>query len=199
VITSSARDTRFSRIGFAWCHSDAINRLPTFREDFIPHVTPTSSRLAPTFYENMAVMEPSSSIWSAWADVSAQIQSRRRVAALKAAMNAIATYERTLSRALLEAVTAIDGAVVHGISDVSRLADRVPTVCFTVAGVPSAVVAAALAAEGNMYAPRLTRRIGLGADGMVRVSPVHYNTVAEVTKFQAVLAAAVESALAGSV
>jgi selenocysteine lyase/cysteine desulfurase len=38
--------------------------------------------------------------------------------------------------------------------------------------------------DGNYYALEVTTRLGLeGSGGMVRVGPVHYNTVEEIKKF----------------
>jgi selenocysteine lyase/cysteine desulfurase len=43
--------------------------------------------------------------------------------------------------------------------------------------------------DGNYYALAVTERLGLeGKGGMVRVGPVHYNTVAEIEKFGEALA-----------
>ena len=80
-------------------------------------------------------------------------------------MDAIAAYERGLSAALLDVVQSIDGAVVHGVTDRRQLADRVPTVSFTIEGIESSRIAAELAAQGvgarsgHMYAPRLMQRL----------------------------------------
>ena len=112
-------------------------------------------------------------------------------------MEAAATYELSLSAALLDAVEAIDGAVVHGVTDRRHLADRVPTVSFTVDGLSSSAIADSLAdarigvRSGHMYAPRLMQRLGLMPEGTVRVSLVHYNTLGEVARFREALAACV--------
>jgi selenocysteine lyase/cysteine desulfurase len=106
------------------------------------------------------------------------------------AMNRIAAYERELSHALLEAVADIPGVTVHGVTDRERLGDRVPTLCFTVAGVDASAVAARLAERdmgvrsGHMYSPRLMARLGLMPAGAIRASLVHYNTVAEIGRFR---------------
>jgi selenocysteine lyase/cysteine desulfurase len=43
--------------------------------------------------------------------------------------------------------------------------------------------------DGHMYSPRLMARLGLAKDsGAVRVSLVHYNTVAEINRLGEVLA-----------
>jgi selenocysteine lyase/cysteine desulfurase len=116
-----------------------------------------------------------------------------RQAVLRTAMEAIAEYERGLSAGLLDAVESIDGAIVHGVTGRNQLAHRVPTVSFTVKGIESSAIAAALAEHGigarsgHMYAPRLMQRLNLMPGGMVRVSLVHYNTAAEIARFRDVL------------
>jgi selenocysteine lyase/cysteine desulfurase len=108
-------------------------------------------------------------------------------------MAAIRSYEQVLSRELLR-VLRTAGATVYGLSDAAQVEGRVPTVCFNLPGiVPAAVTDAAAAAgigirDGHMYAPRLMHRLGLAvAQGAVRVSLVHYNTLAEIERFAAVL------------
>ena len=180
-------------MGFAWCRREAIDRLPTFREDFIPDAMPDKLEAGTYVYENVAGMD---------AAVLYLERLGRRIGpeagslsdAVRSAMTAIRRYEQTLSAALLDAVRSIDGAVVHGIDQRARLDDRVPTVLFTVDGVQSAAIAGGLAARdvgvrsGHMYAPRLMQRLGLMPGGAVRVSLVHYNTIEEVARFGATLA-----------
>lgn len=106
---------------------------------------------------------------------------------LKKAMTAIRAYEFELSRALLEALSAIPGLRLYGLSDPARLEERVPTFSFRLGDHPPRAVAEALAQEGiyvwdgNYYALAVTERLGLEeSGGMVRVGAVHYNTVEEV-------------------
>src|SRR3954468_8655396 len=180
-------------MGFAWCRREAINRLPTFREDFIPDVTPDKLEAGTYVYENVAGME-AAILYLEQLGVrlgAAAGASRREV--IRTAMEAIAGYERTLSADLLEAVLAVNGAVVHGVVDRSALAERVPTVSFTIDGAPSSTIAAQLAVHGigarsgHMYAPRLMQRLNVMPEGTVRVSLVHYNTAAEIARFGEVL------------
>lgn len=112
-----------------------------------------------------------------------------RRAALARAMAAIAAHEAALARRLLEGLAAIPGVRVHGIRDVGRLAQRVPTVAVTMAGRSPREVAETLGAEGifvwdgDFYAQALIERLGLGASGgVVRLGLVHYNTQAEVDR-----------------
>jgi cysteine desulfurase family protein (TIGR01976 family) len=180
-------------MGFAWCRAEAIDRLPTFREDFIPDVTPDKLEAGTYAYENVAGMEAVIAYLERLGRRAGQPPGAPRRTVIRAAMDAIAEYERTLSGALLDTVQAVDGAVVQGISDRLQLADRVPTVSFTVSGVESSAIAAALAARGvgarsgHMYAPRLMQRFNLMPGGVVRVSLVHYNTLGEVARFRDVL------------
>ena len=109
---------------------------------------------------------------------------------LKAAMTAIRAYEFELSRALIEAIQAVPGTHIHGLTDMKRLDDRVPTVSFTLEGRHPREIAEALGEEGfyvwdgNYYALAVTERLGVEANGgMVRVGAAHYNTIDEVTRF----------------
>jgi len=70
----------------------------------------------------------------------------------------------------------------------------VPTVSFTLEGWHPHEVARALDQEqiyvwdGNYYALAVTERLGLeGKGGMVRVGPVHYNTVEEIERLVKIL------------
>jgi selenocysteine lyase/cysteine desulfurase len=122
-----------------------------------------------------------------------------RVEAIRAAMTAIADYERTLSARLLDVASSVPGVTVHGITARDQLADRIPTLCFSVAGRPAAAIADALAARdigvrsGHMYSPRLMARLGLPPTGAVRASLVHYNTVAEIDRFGDALREVIEA------
>ena len=109
---------------------------------------------------------------------------------LKAAMIAIRSYEFELSRALIEAIGVVPGTHIHGITDMKRLDERVPTVSFTLEGRHPLEIAEALGKEGfyvwdgNYYALAVTERLGIeSSGGMVRVGAVHYNTLDEVARF----------------
>jgi cysteine desulfurase family protein (TIGR01976 family) len=184
-------------MGFAWCRRASINALPTFREDFIPDVTPDKLEAGTYAYENVAGMDAAIEYLESLGKDDAADSGQARTRTLRRAMSRIAEYERTLSSALLDAIEAVPGARVHGVSDRARLAERVPTVCFTVDGVESSAIATALAEReigvrfGHMYTPRLMSRLGLLPGGVVRASLAHYNTVDEIGRFAEALAAVV--------
>jgi selenocysteine lyase/cysteine desulfurase len=109
---------------------------------------------------------------------------------LKLGMSAIRSYEFELSRALLDILAETPGVKVYGIKDTQRLEERVPTCAFTLKGKSPRQVAEELDMEniylwdGNYYALEVTTRLGLeDSGGMVRVGPVHYNTVEEIERF----------------
>lgn len=108
---------------------------------------------------------------------------------LAAAMTAIKEYEQTLSRALIEGLSSINGLHIWGITDLGQLDRRVPTVSFTLDGWHPRAVAAELDKhgiyvwDGNYYALAVMDRLGLeDKGGMVRVGAAHYNTLDEVAK-----------------
>jgi cysteine desulfurase family protein (TIGR01976 family) len=113
-----------------------------------------------------------------------------RCLTFKLGMSAIRAYEYELSRSLLDILAETPGVTVYGIKDTKRLEERVPTCAFTLAGKSPRQVAEELDEaniyvwDGNYYALAVTERLGLeDSGGMVRVGPVHYNTVEEIGRF----------------
>lgn len=184
-------------MGFMWGRYEALCRLPTFREDFIPDLPPGKIEAGTFVYENVAGMSAVvdylaqlGRYMSGAGDDAKSISTRDEV---RVAMNAIRDYEQSLSRELLRVLKECD-ATIYGVSDVHRVAERVPTICFNLRGVaPQAVSEAAAAAgigirDGHLYTPRLMKRLGLSINsGAVRISLVHYNTQAEIARLGEVL------------
>ena len=115
--------------------------------------------------------------------------SGRRLA-FKQAASAIREYEHELSRTLIQTIQSVPGTRIHGITDMDRLDERVPTVSFTLDGKDPEKIADAIGDQGiyvwngHNYALAIVERMGLlEAGGMVRVGPVHYNTVEEIERF----------------
>ena len=100
--------------------------------------------------------------------------------------------ERELSAAMLDALSSLPGTIIHGVADPHALDLRVPTISFSVAGMPATSIAQSLdehaigVRDGHMYSPRLMSRLRLG-DGVVRASLVHYNTLDEIERFREAL------------
>jgi len=108
---------------------------------------------------------------------------------LKQAMAAIRAYEYEIARNLLNWISESPGVRLYGLNDVRRIEDRVPTFAIRVEGMSPRRVAEKLAQEniyvwdGNYYALAVTERLGVEeSGGMVRIGPVHYNTLAEIER-----------------
>jgi len=183
-------------MGFLWGRRELLQRLPTFREDFIPDEPPGKIEAGTFIYENVAGMDAAvcylENLGRSLAGGNDSRKSRR--AALQRAFEAIQTYEESLSLEMLR-VLADCGATVYGVSDTKRIAERVPTLCFNLPNISPATVTEELAKrsigvrDGHMYAPRLMKVVGLSKEtGAVRASLVHYNTVEEVREFGKALA-----------
>ena len=178
-------------MGFLWGRRAALDALPTFREDFIPDIPPFKIEVGTFVYENVAGMRAAVEYL---ADLSRSCESSNGPAALRmrlsVAMEAIHKYEVTLSTELLQGLRSIKGATVYGLQDPQTAHLRVPTVCFNLRDVAPDQVTTRLAdkgiavRDGNMYSPRLMKRLGLSPDsGAVRASLVHYNTLDEIQRF----------------
>ncbi|MFE4108275.1 cysteine desulfurase-like protein [Almyronema epifaneia] len=101
------------------------------------------------------------------------------------AFDRISRHEEALSRRLLDFLTSQPNVSVIGETTPDRQI-RVPTVAFTVANTDSATLPPQLDKHqigiryGDFYAKRLINALGLAdQNGVVRVSLVHYNTLAE--------------------
>ena len=181
-------------MGFLWGKHEALQRLPTFREEFIPDAPPDKIEAGTFVYENVAGMAAAVDyLETLGCELDPAAHNAR--ARIVAATTGIEAYERVLSRAML-AVLAGAGAQVYGVADPDALHQRVPTFCFNLPGAHPAAVARGLAAadigarDGHMYAPRLMERLGLVLDqGAVRASLVHYNTLGEIDRFAQALRA----------
>lgn len=117
-----------------------------------------------------------------------------RTLALKQGMAAIEDYELGLNTALLKGLRSIPGLELRGITDVTRMHERVPTFAFTLQEWQPRAVAEALAKEniyiwdGNYFALAIMQRLGLDENsGMVRVGLAHLNTCAEIDSMIALL------------
>jgi cysteine desulfurase family protein (TIGR01976 family) len=190
-------------MGFLWGRRELLEKLPTFREDFIPDEPPGKIEAGTFVYENVAGMDAAvrylETLGRSMAGYNATAKSESRRFALQRAFQAIRVYEESLSLQMLRGLNDC-GAVIYGMSEEERLAQRVPTLCFNLPNVPPARVAEEFAKQnigvrdGHMYSPRLMKRLGLPVEsGAVRASLVHYNTVQEVRRFGSVLAEIKES------
>jgi selenocysteine lyase/cysteine desulfurase len=105
-------------------------------------------------------------------------------------MAAIRAYEFEISRAVLDILEEMPGVTIYGLTDRRRLEERVPTFAFRLKSIHPRQAAEEFGKQniyvwdGNYYALAITERLGLeDKGGMIRVGPVHYNTLEEIEKF----------------
>jgi selenocysteine lyase/cysteine desulfurase len=108
---------------------------------------------------------------------------------VRAGMSAIAEYERALAAYLVRGLQALPGIRIHGITAEEAMPRRGPTVAFTHERHAPDDIARALAAQnifawsGHNYAVEVVKSLGIyESGGVVRVGPVHYNTIDEVDR-----------------
>ena len=184
-------------MGFLWGRRELLEKLPTFREEFIPNEPPGKIEAGTFIYENVAGMDAAVQYLEQLGDgpgsKAGDSGNGERRTRLVRGMTSIRRYEESLSLELLR-VFEESGATVYGIAEKQRIHERVPTFSFSLKGIAPASVTQACSdagigiRDGHMYAPRLMKRLGLPQEsGVVRVSLVHYNTVEEIRRFGNVL------------
>ena len=184
-------------MGFLWGRRKLLEKLPTFREDFIPDEPPGKIEAGTFIYENVAGMDAVVSylenLGRTLEDGEKNPQGTSKRTHLVRAMTAIRSYEESLSLELLRVLREC-GATIYGVREDRRVHERVPTFCFNLKNASPAKVTQTMAEagigirDGHMYTPRLMKRLGLRQDsGAVRVSAVHYNTIEEIHRFADVL------------
>jgi cysteine desulfurase family protein (TIGR01976 family) len=184
-------------MGFMWGRRKLLEKLPTFREDFIPNEPPGKIEAGTFIYENVAGMDAAVAYIEHLGvqlgkSMGEGAPDSRRANMLRA-MEGIRAYEETLSIEMLRVLREC-GATIYGVQDEQRLRERVPTFCFNLGNVPPATVTETLSRagigirDGHMYTPRLMDRLGLPRSrGAVRASLIHYNTIGEIHRFGNIL------------
>jgi len=172
-------------MGFGWGRKQCLDGLPAFREYFIPDVAPHKFEIGTYAYENVAGLVAAIEYLENVGRMCGADGDRHQ--AIHHAMQAIRSYEMTLSDHMLRGLEKIPSVRVYGLRKPS---DRTPTFCFTFEGIPPAVVCEKMGGRGyairygHLYCPRLIKRLGLSEDiGAIRASLVHYNTKDEIDGF----------------
>lgn len=113
---------------------------------------------------------------------------------IEAGIRALRSHEDVLSRRLIEGLQAIRGVTIHGVSGLDALDRRVPTVAITAEGHDPGDLARIMAGHnvfvwsGHNYAVEVVERLGLAdRGGVLRIGPVHYNTIEEIDRFLGLL------------
>jgi cysteine desulfurase family protein (TIGR01976 family) len=172
-------------VGVLWGRADLFARLPVYgvRPAHDPWETGTQN------HEGIAGALAALDYLTDVGVTQGEARGDDRAGALRAAMTAIAAYERSLSDRLLRGLAGIEGLRIWGIADPTRVVERVPTVAVTLHGWTPDEVARELASRGifvwsgHFYAQALIERLGLAASGgVVRLGFAHYNTRDEVDR-----------------
>jgi cysteine desulfurase family protein (TIGR01976 family) len=163
-------------------HAGVLWLSPELRNDLVPYKVRPAPDTAPERFET------GTPAYEAIAGTMAAAEFL-----LTTGMDTIAASEREVFAPLLEGLLALPHVTVHGPLD---LADRTPTVCFSVDGLTAAAVADALAARciavwgGHYYAVEVMASLGLAAaGGAVRAGVSCYTTPAEIDRLLAAVAA----------
>ena len=109
-------------------------------------------------------------------------------------MYAIQEYEQILSEKLISGLQMFPDVQIAGISNKKDFYRRVPTVSFSVKNKNPQKIAQKLADEnifvwhGHNYALEVVRLMGIeDSGGVIRIGPVHYNTIKEIDRTLEVL------------
>ena len=172
-------------MGFGWGRKQHLDRLPAFREYFIPDSAPYKFEIGTYVYENVAGLIAAIDYLEDVGRKCGGTGDRRQ--AVHHGMQAVRDYEMTLSERMLAGLERIPSVQVYG---QRKPSDRTPTFCFTFDGISPAEVCERASSRGygirygHLYCPRLIKRLGMSENvGAVRASLVHYNTVEEIDGF----------------
>jgi len=179
-------------LGALYGKADVLDRLPAFKvrpaHDRFETGTAAFEAIAGTLAATDYLRDVGRSCGDVTGAAGAEHASERR-RELVAGMTAIAEYERSLVTRLIDGLEALDGVVIHGITDRSAFASRVPTVSVSIDGVHPRTAAEALGRQGifvwdgDFYATGLIERLGRAdSGGVLRLGLVHYNTAFEVDR-----------------
>jgi cysteine desulfurase family protein (TIGR01976 family) len=204
-LVSSAYKFFSTHVGVLYGRYDLLSELQAYKvrpaDNFPPDKFETGTKNHEGIAGVLGAMEYLEWIGENFGNVySAKYQDRfqgRRLR-LKQAMAAIRAYEYEISRVVIETLREIPGVRIYGLDDFRNLEARVPTFAFTMDGYSPRQVAEKLGEakiyvwDGNYYALAVTERLGVEEQGgMVRVGPVHYNSVEEIERLGEVLSSLV--------
>jgi selenocysteine lyase/cysteine desulfurase len=179
-------------LGMLYGRRDLLERLAAYRVRPAGAALPGKLEVGTQNHEALAGLLGTfgylEALGAAYGDVADRSDRRGR---LRGAMSAIHARERDLSVAVLERLDSVPGLRHFGIGDAARVAERVPTFSFTLAGQHPRAIAEHLARraisawDGDFYAWELIRALGLhDAGGLLRIGFVHYNTVEEADRLR---------------
>ncbi|NUS18800.1 MAG: cysteine desulfurase-like protein, partial [Mesorhizobium sp.] len=172
-------------MGILWGRRDVIDGLKPYKCRCSSNGLPERFELGTPQIELMAGLTAAIDYFADLGAAAGESGSRRQ--RIAKAFEVSIAYENALAWQLIEGLSDIDGLVIRGIADPQRLAERVPTVSFTVEGIAPETIVRQMNAEniflwsGHNYAWEIVHQLGIPAEqGVVRIGIAHYNTAAEI-------------------
>jgi len=172
-------------MGILWGRREIIDGLKPYKCRCSSNGLPERFELGTPQIELMAGLAAAVDYFAGLGAAAGEGGSRRQKIAR--AFEVSIAYENPLAQRLIDGLSDISGLTIHGITDRKRLADRVPTVSFTVDGIVPETIVRQMNAEniflwsGHNYAWEIVHQLGIPAEqGVVRIGIAHYNTAAEI-------------------
>ncbi|BCM19841.1 cysteine desulfurase-like protein [Mesorhizobium sp. J8] len=172
-------------MGILWGRRDVIDALKPYKCRCSSNVLPERFELGTPQIELMAGLTAAIDYFADLGASAGERGSRRQ--RIARAFEVSIAYENVLARQLIDGLYDIEGLVIHGITDPKRLAERVPTISFTVEGIEPETIVRQMNAEnifvwsGHNYAWEVVHQLGIPAEqGVVRIGIAHYNTAKEI-------------------
>ena len=179
--------------GVLWGRREILEGLEPYKVRPAPSAIPWCFSPGTASHEGMAGTAAAVEYFAWVGETMAGGQGDRRQQ-VHAGMVAIADYEQSLAKYLVQGLQSLAGIKVHGITAADAMSRRGPTVAFTHARTGPDQIAHALAEanifvwSGHNYAIEVVKSLGIyESGGAVRVGPVHYNTKAELDRLFDVL------------
>ena len=178
--------------GVLWGRRDVLEQLEPYKVRPAPDALPDCFETGTQSHEGFAGVKATVDYFE-WIGTRMAGASAGREA-LRAAMDMLFDYEKSLASHLIAGLKSIDGVNVQGISAADAMDRRVPTVSFTHTTAAPAHIAESLAQRnifvwhGHNYAVEAAKTLGIyESGGAVRVGPVHYNSMEELDELLAAL------------
>ena len=172
-------------MGILWGRQDVIEELEPYKCRCSSDALPERFELGTPQIELMAGLTATVEHFAEMGALAGASGNRRE--RIAAAYEASTAHEALLARRLIGGLAQVDGLKIHGIADPARIAERVPTVSFTVDGIGPDSLVRLMAEEGifvwsgHNYAWEIVHQLGIPADeGVVRIGAAAYNTLAEI-------------------
>jgi cysteine desulfurase family protein (TIGR01976 family) len=193
VLLCSAYKFFGPHIGIMYARYDLLADLPAYKVRPSKDVPPYRWETGTPSFETIAATAEAVRYIESFASVRPVVGYEGRPLRLKQAMHNLQDYETILAKQLIKGLQTIPSITIAGITDDDKYHQRVPTVIFSKDGHTPTEIAQQLADQhvyvwnGDYYAVEVMARLGRSDEGMVRVGPVHYNTVEEIDKLLNIL------------